>query len=227
MSRLTVCTQVIFDSADLESAIDALIMNRTVCDNLDMQLSVNIVYVQENLKERFMQLISNDRLNKLVFESNRVDSKLEQVVDRFGCEARSNVKRTLSFVVDVQQSRLDEFYDQSEVRPVSVIFFRGASDVYAMLAADTNTLRPVGISIWTENISTLYSFAANVENDLIWCNMISFDKNNIVEQLSDEDGKCTIDESRGVITSHYFVKKKGASSQNTVGKMKHLFIAHT
>lgn len=220
------CAQVIFDTADLSSAIDALIMNLSVSESTGFQWLVNSVFVQESLRDRFMQLVTNDRLDNLEIRRHETDADrgkskhertelLAKVESRFGSHVRRNADATLSFVMDVQQRELDNFYQPKEMRPVSVCFFRDAADVYGMLADITVQLAPSGVSVWTENINRLYTFVGEVSSDFVWGNLIPTGNDYVVGQLSLDVPSYRVDRARGWIANHYIAD----------GRMRHLYIA--
>lgn len=220
------CAQVIFDTADLNSAIDALIMNLSDSENRGFQWLVNSVFVQESLRDRLMQLITNDRLDNLEITRQETDAdrgkskheRIEQlatVESRFGSHIRRNADATLSFVMDVQQRELDTIYQPTEMRPVSVCFFRDAADVFGMLADITVQQAPSGVSVWTENINRLYTFVGEVSSDFVWGNLIPTGNDYVVGQLSLDVPSYRVDRIRGWIANHYIAD----------GRMRHLYIA--
>lgn len=180
------CTQIIFDSGDLSSALDALLTNLT--DRTSAPWRIQSVYFQESLKNAVYDTLTTDRLNAV----NDVDSKLsehekqlldnEKIATTFGGRliTSSNDSINLLFHVPVKHLRTATSSANAaklHYTPVAINFFRTAKEVIQLVNADHKNLMKRLTTIWTENVALLYELSANLNSNIIWNNSVgSFDK---------------------------------------------------
>lgn len=178
-----VCTQIIFDSSDLASAIDALLINLT--DRTTAPWRIQSVYVQESLKAAGIETLIADRLNGV----NDVDSKLsvnenerlehEQITKRFGGKLLKSDNDSIILLFDVPFKHVhkpDANAPKLLYVPVAVNYFRTTKEVIQLVNEENGDFKKRLASIWTENIGLLYELVAGLKNDIFWSNSIgSFD----------------------------------------------------
>lgn len=162
-------TQIIFDSADLSSALDALIMN--LSDVTSSKHRIGFLFVQESLKDELFEMLCEDRLNaanQITAEFCEYYDKIdEKLMKRFGGKMLSNKNGTIKFLFNIppkvsKEHRFDNPF------PVIVNFFRTAKEAVQLV----KEISAEGISVWTENIGLFYEMAAQLKASIIWSNSI-------------------------------------------------------
>lgn len=177
------CTQVIFDTADVRSAIDQLIMN--LSDRTRSLWRIQSVYVQESLRDQIHELLTTEKLNA----TNNLDGKIataaedhdknQALVKKYGGKLVLNDNNTICLLFDVPIKYLDDIERSSFHQiPVVINFFRTTKEVIQLMGADFDAEKQHLTSIWTESIALFYEMAVAVESDVIWSNCIGlFDRN--------------------------------------------------
>lgn len=168
------CTQIVFESGDLESAVDTLFAN--LSDRTITPWRINSIYVQETLRNQFYLSI-NDRLNALnslqqspVGRSNLNGGDLTQ---KFGGKYIESDNKLITLLIETLPKYI-EATDDDEM-PVAVNFFRTAKEVIQLVNGDDDddvVLDRKSASIWTENISLLYELANSLNVRCVWVNSI-------------------------------------------------------
>lgn len=168
------CTQIVFESGDLESAVDSLFAN--LSDRTVTPWRINSVYVQESRRDQFYLLI-NDRLNALnsghaspVARSNLNGVDLTQ---KFGGKYIESDNKLIALLMETLPKYV-ESRDDNEL-PVAVNFFRTAKEVIQLINGGDSgdaTLDRKSASIWTENISLLYELANSLNVRIVWANSV-------------------------------------------------------
>lgn len=168
------CTQIVFDSGDIESAIDSMFANLT--DRTNTPWRINSIYVQETLRNQFY-LALNDRLRALnslqpspVARSNLNGAELSQ---QFGGKYIESDNKSIALLIETLPKYI-EASDEVEP-PVVVNFFRTAKEVIQLMNDDDGgdvALDHKSVSIWTENISLLYELANSLNVRIVWVNSI-------------------------------------------------------
>lgn len=164
-------TQIIFDSSDVISALDALLKNMS--DRTYSPWRIGTVFVQESLKDDVFQYLSNDRLSidkqyTIQVSDDQVKSH-EELVKRFGGKMISNKYHSMTLLFDIPPKYLKENYTKETFPfPVVVNFFRTAKEV-AQLAKEIPIEK---YSIWTEDIGLFYEVADQLDASIIWSNSI-------------------------------------------------------
>lgn len=168
------CTQIVFESGDLESAIDSLFEN--LSDRTITPWRINSIYVQETLRNQFYLSIS-DRLNALntlqplpVARSNLNGGEWTK---KFGGKYIESDNKLIALLIETLPKYVDASADD-EV-PVAVNFFRTAKEAIQLINGDDSgdvSLDRRSASIWTENISLLYELANNLNVRNVWVNSI-------------------------------------------------------
>lgn len=166
------CTKFIFDSGDVASAIDKLIMN--VSDRTSAPWRIRSVYVQESLKHRLNA--AKNIIGRPVTEENQ--KKSEELAKRFGGKFISGN----NLLFDVPPKYLPEPTEMDfDQIPVAINFFRTTKEAYQLANGDSKSDSQPGVrqiaSIWTENIDIYYEVAAELNAEIIWSNSVGeFDK---------------------------------------------------
>lgn len=168
------CTQIILDSGDLESAIDAMFANQS--DRTVTPWRINSIFVQETLRNQFYLSI-NDRLNALNHLQpspvNRTNLNGGEFTRKFGGKYIESNNKMIALIMETLPKYI-EASDDDET-PVAVNFFRTTKEVIQLIngddgdrvAADSKTA-----SIWTENISLLYELVNSLNVRCVWVNSI-------------------------------------------------------
>lgn len=168
------CTQIVFESGDIESAIDSLFANLT--DRTITPWRINSIYVQETLRNQFYLAI-NDRLKALnslqpspVARSNLNGAELSQ---KFGGKYIESNNKLIALLIETLPKYIEASDDDEP--PVVVNFFRTAKEVIQLMNDDDCgdvALDRKTVSIWTENISLLYELANSLNVRIVWVNSI-------------------------------------------------------
>lgn len=168
------CTQIVFESGDLESAVDSLFAN--LSDRTITPWRINSVYVQESLRDQFYLLI-NDRLTALnsghaspVARSHLNGAELTQ---KFGGKYIESDNKLIALLMETLPKYV-ESRDVDEL-PVVINFFRTAKEVIQLINGDDSgdvTLDRRSASIWTENVSLLYELANSLNVRIVWVNSV-------------------------------------------------------
>lgn len=170
------CTQIIFDTADIDSAVDALIAN--LSDRTIAQWRIDNVYVQETLRIQF-DVALTDRLNAFnslqsssILHENSADIKSMQ---KFGSKYIESNNKLMGFLFETLPKYVQQTANGAKP-PVTINYFRTAKELGQLVAADRN-VDGVAVdfrsaSIWTENVSLLYELANNLNVKIVWANAI-------------------------------------------------------
>lgn len=203
------CAQIIFDSSDFRSAMDTLMIS--LSDSVYQPWRISCVYVQESLKERLLEYLTDERLESSIGgyapPGNIIERSTEihpRVAKKFGCVRRSKKDGSVTLFFDVQPKDLNGFYKPGEIKPITITFFRTIAEAATMLNTNSKSSLPSSLSIWTEVTTTLYSFISQVNTDtnLIWCNTISMIYTDLFERSADGiKTSHTIDQERKVVAS--------------------------
>lgn len=205
------CAQIIFDSGDFQSAIDTLLIS--LSDSVYQPWRINSVYVQESLKERLMAFLTDERLEKSVggyAPSGDIVKRSRlvhiEVIKRYGCEMRAKIDGSATIMFDVQPIDVHGWYESDQIKPITITFFRTIADAATLLNNNAASSTPSSLSIWTEEIATLYTFLSKVNTDtnLIWCNTISMVYDDLFERSATGiQPSHKIDQNRKVVASCY------------------------
>lgn len=159
------CMQIIFESSDLASAMDALFAERW--HSSISSWGIRAIFIQESLREEVIRRLNINRLNdddKLIFE------KGEPVM---GGEVFENSKHNIKFVFDV----LPKYVKCKEA--ICVNFFRTAAEVNRLV----NEIPCKLFSIWTEKIGLFYEVASKLNGSIIWSNSVGLINENTAQTL--------------------------------------------
>lgn len=174
------CTQVIFDSSDVASAIDELIM--CLSDRTNAPWRIRSVYIQESLRNVIQDLLTPERLNAassgtIVKLSDAEKQKNDELVKRFGGKLLESDNIRLLFGVPPKYLPVAT-YKTVFTNPVAVNFFRTTKELIQLVKGDFESEEEHLASIWTENVGLLYEVTAEINAEIIWNNSIGlFDKN--------------------------------------------------
>lgn len=171
------CTQLIFESADVASSIDELLIN--LSDRTWWSpWRIRAVYIQESIRNTVLDLLSTERLNTVNSINNDLFTeerkrKNDELAKRFGGKLLCSKNGTICLLLGVPPQYILQTageYDFSPI-PIAVNFFRTAKEAIQM------TKTSVCLSIWTENINVFYEVAAEVSANIVWSNCLGmFDK---------------------------------------------------
>lgn len=170
------CTQIVFESGDLESAVDSLFAN--LSDRTITPWRINSIYVQESLRNQFYLLI-NDRLKALnslqsspVAQTHLNGAELTQ---KFGGKFIESDNKLIALLIETLPKYIETLEDDETELPVAVNFFRTTKEVIQLINGDDGddiALDCQTASIWTENISLLYELANGLNVRNVWVNSI-------------------------------------------------------
>lgn len=194
--RSVTCSQVIFDTADIASAIDELIFNQI--DRTWSPWRIQSVYIQESLRNDVENLLTQERLNA---KCSTIKSKLsedypeknQELAKKYGGRILSSDNETVHFLFDVPPKYFPQSTDKSFAHiPVSVNYFRTAKEAIQLLNADLGASKKHITSIWTGDIQLFYEAAIGLNAKIVWSNAVGvFDA--MMPSLIDElDSKKTI-----------------------------------
>lgn len=176
------CTQIIFDSADFESALDELVIN--LSDRTWSSWRIQSVYIQESLKNAVYDSLTKDRLNATNNISGVVASQIDvrtniELAKEYGGRFLSNDNNTICLMFDVPRKYLTDTINKPYHQiPVAVNFFRTTKELIQLMKSDYSASKKHLTSIWTENIGLFYEVGAEINSDIIWSNSIGlFDGN--------------------------------------------------
>lgn len=154
------CSQIIFDSADFQSAINVL---ATACNDTTVPWKIRTCWIQDTLRTKFLNsfpsLLTNTRqlneeqkleLEHIVTKSKHYDATVIQSEDK-----------NATFLVGVTKKHID-----SDLCVV-VNFFRTPQEVVSLVQATDKTN---SISVWSESISLAYDVADKLDVENIWIN---------------------------------------------------------
>lgn len=168
------CTQIIFESADVASAIDELIAN--LSDQTMSPWRIESVYVQESLRNTVLDLLTVERLNAaystaadaMTSENKRLHA--EELANKFGGKLVSNKNGTIYLLFDVPPKYIQSDNIPLNKIPIAVNFFRTTKEAIQLAKSKAS-------SIWTENIEIFYEVATELNAEIIWSNAVGeFDK---------------------------------------------------
>lgn len=170
------CTQIIFESGDVSSAIDELIMN--VSDRTLSPWRIKSVYIQESLKKTIYEMLTPERLNAannitgpLSVEENQ--QSCEDLAKRFGGKFIGNHNGSVLLLFDVPPKYLPQSTERTFTQiPVAINFFRTTKEVIQLTKADSQPGEKHLTSIWTENIELYYELAAELNAEVLWSNSV-------------------------------------------------------
>lgn len=159
------CTQIIFEFADLPSAMDALFAE---CRHSSgSPWDIRVILVQESLREELIRRMNTNRLDdngKLI---------LEEVGTKMGGRVFLNTETNIKFVFDVPPK-----YINSQ-DSICVNFFRTAAEVDQLVKVVPCKL----FSIWTEKIGLFYELANKLNGSIIWSNSLGLIDENTAQTL--------------------------------------------
>lgn len=170
------CTQIIFESADFESAIDELIIN--LSDRTASAERVGSVYVHESLKKAIFKTLTKERVNALngtgVVVAPQEDKRQNELLaKKYGGKLLCNDNNTICLLFDVLPKYLTQtIYESLHQIPVAINFFRTTKEVIQLLKTDCDPTLNCFTSIWTENIGVFYEVATEIRSCVIWSNSI-------------------------------------------------------
>lgn len=170
-------TQIIFDSADVASAIHQLIINAS--DRTWSSWRIQSVYVQESLKDRVRELLAAEKLNALNTLAGQHPSagndaqENQKLAQKYGGDFVTNDNATICLLFNVPAKYLANvertlFYQI----PIAINFFRTTKELIQLMRTDLDANKQQLTSIWTENIGLFYETAAEIQSDVIWSNCI-------------------------------------------------------
>lgn len=171
----SLCTQIIFDSADVASAIDELIIS--LSDRTRPVWRIQSVYVQESLKNVIYDSLTAERLSaNSVLGVAAIDGQVqknEDLAKRFGGNYLKSNDGLIHLLLNVPLKYLQTEMGASIRRiPVAVNFFRTTKELIQLLKEDLGQSKQNLASIWTENVGLLYETVANINAEIIWNNSI-------------------------------------------------------
>lgn len=164
----TSSTQIIFESGDVASAIDELILNAR--DRTLSPWRIESVFIEETLKNSVYDLLQNAANNitgpKFTDENKR---NSEELAKRFGGRLISG------FLFDVPTKYLPQPRNVADFDqiPVAINFFRTTKEAVQLVKADFQPGAKNITSVWTGNIEIFYELIAELNADLIWSNSIA------------------------------------------------------
>ncbi|XP_031638506.1 uncharacterized protein LOC116350734 [Contarinia nasturtii] len=162
-------SQIIFDSADVTSAIDALISN--LSDRTRSPWRIGSVYVQESLRNKMLDLLTEERLNAATNGTNeRKQPNGEDLAKKFGGKLICNKNGTICLLIDVPPKYIQFTDTPFNQIPIPVNFFRTTKEAIQLV-------KSTAASIWTENIEIFYEVATELNATIVWSNALGmFDK---------------------------------------------------
>lgn len=171
------CTQIIFDSADIASAIDQLVMS--LSDRTQPSWRIRSVYVQESLRNQIYDTLTTEKLNATnnIQEPIAVSADDQQnnakLAARYGGKLVVNDINTICLLFDVPVKYLADCERKSINQiPTVVNFFRTTKELIQLIRTDLSGNKLNLSSIWTENIGLFYEVAAEIDSNIIWSNCI-------------------------------------------------------
>lgn len=168
------CTQIVFESADFESAIDELLVN--LSDRTLASWRIQSVYVHESLKNAFLETLTMERLNALdnmTGDNSTEDYKCKnaELAKRFGGKFVCSDNANICLMFDVPPKYLSKLTRKAFHQiPVAIGFFRTTKEAIQLVNASHREISYA--SIWTENIGLLYEVAVDVNADIVWSNSV-------------------------------------------------------
>lgn len=154
------CTQIIFDSADFQSAFTVL---ASAFDDTTSPWKIRSCWIQDTLRTKFFNcfqslLTNGRRLNveqKIEVENILTKSK------QFDATVFQSEDKNCVFLVDLTRKHID-----SDLCVV-VNFFRTPKEAVALVRANDSTN---SISLWSESISLAYDVADKLDVENVWIN---------------------------------------------------------
>ncbi|XP_037043675.1 uncharacterized protein LOC119079719 [Bradysia coprophila] len=154
------CTQIIFDSADFQSAFNTL---ATAFNDTTSPWKIRSCWIQDTLRQKFYNcfpsLLTNAReLNdaqKLEVQNVLTQSK------QFDATVFQSDDKNATFLVDLTKKHID-----SDLC-VTVNFFRTPKEVVSLMQSTDNTNT---VSLWSESISLVFDVADKLNAENIWIN---------------------------------------------------------
>lgn len=174
-------TQIIFDSADVASAIDELII--CLSDRTSPPWRIQSVYVQESLRNVICDTLTKERLNavsngSIVPVSDAEQQKIQDLAKRFGGTLLESDNKMIRLLLNVPPKYLQPTENESiHTIPVAINFFRTTKELIQLVKGDFDPKKEHFASVWTENIGLLYEVTAGISAKIVWNNSIGlFDK---------------------------------------------------
>lgn len=170
------CTQVIFECGDIESAIDALLIN--LSDRTLAPWRITSIYVQESVKEKFLKSLTPERINKAagVADTNTVEpkNKFQQAALKYNAKLLSSADGRLNILIGITGKHLEDAVPSySDNTPATVLnFFRTPKELYQLSNNEKGNEDVSLVSIWSENTSLLYEVVNSLNGDIFWNNSI-------------------------------------------------------
>lgn len=154
------CTQIIFDSADFQSAFNVL---ASAFNDTTSPWKIRSCWIQDTLRQKFVNcfgsLLTNAReLN--AEQKSKVQNALTQS-KQFDATVLQSEDKNATFLVDLTKKHID-----SDLC-VMVNFFRTPKEVVSLIQATDNTNT---VSLWSESISLAFDVADKLNMDNIWIN---------------------------------------------------------
>lgn len=167
------CTQIIFESADFQSAIDELLIN--LSDRTLTSWRIRSVYAHESLKNALLEALTKERLNAsdmtVASSSEEHKQKNAELVKRFGGKLVCGDNANICLMFDVPPKYLPESTRKTfHQNPVAINFFRTTKEAIQLVGATSRGISYA--SIWTENIGLLYEVAIDLNPDFAWSNSV-------------------------------------------------------
>lgn len=159
------CTQIIFESADLQSAMDALFAE--CLHPSGSPWSIRVIFIQESLRKGVIRRLN---INRLDDDGKKI---LEQNGTHMGGNVYHNPKTNIKFIFDVLPKYINDD------RSICVNFFRTAADAIRLVKDVPCKL----FSIWTEKIGLFYEMASKLDGSIIWSNSVGMIDENTAQTL--------------------------------------------
>lgn len=204
------CSQVIFDTADISSAIDELIMNQI--DRTVAPWRIRSVYIQESIRNEIENILTPERLNatsKVIKAKHSEDCqrKNEELAKKFGGKLVRSDNRAVYFLFDVPPKYVPQSTETSFVHiPVAVNFFRTVKEAIQLIKTDCDPTKKNLTSVWTGNIQLFYELAADLNSEIVWSNCLGvFDA--VIPSLLDElDSKKVNRSAQKILCGNFILK---------------------
>lgn len=156
------CTQIIFDSADYQSAFN--ILASAFNDNTS-PWKIRSCWIQDTLKTKFFSCFQSLLPNARQLNSEQ-KIEVENVLKKskqFDAEIFQSEDKNAIFLVGLTKKHID-----SDLCVV-VNFFRTAKEVVSLVQANDQTN---SISLWSESISLAYDVSDKIDAENVWINSI-------------------------------------------------------
>uniref|UniRef100_A0A182KAS5 Uncharacterized protein n=1 Tax=Anopheles christyi TaxID=43041 RepID=A0A182KAS5_9DIPT len=170
--HMAYCTMVVFDSCDIESASDRLVL---AWNTNDAPWAIRQVLVQENVKDEFVQLVKSKLKPFTKSQQQFLGKSLTQALAAaasYGAQLVQNdsdaseLKPVLAFVSGVQYLLSNNPAALHPSPIVAINVFRTAKEAVSL----ANSNNGGSVSLWTEELSLTFEVVYGLHSQTVWVN---------------------------------------------------------